>query len=283
MARNDVHPLIRDEVGTLMRRARQEVALCYPNSYRVAGSSLGFQVIYRALNSRESVACHRFVLEESRPRPVRSLEYNRELADYDAILVSIAYELDLVNLVHLLDDAGIPPLAADRGPQHPAVIVGGPLTTSNVLPLGPFADVVVMGEADHAVFTLLDWFEAGLDRAGIVQAAQDVRGFWVPAVQGDAVPNQISVDADCLPALGQWRSPQAEFKDMMLLEASRGCPRFCKFCVVRAPVAPMRDPSLERVIAALDLPEYLDAPRVGFVGAAVSDWAPIKDALRAAL
>ncbi len=283
LARNDVNPLIRDEIGTLMRRAEREVVLCYPNSYRVAGSSLGFQVIYRALNSRDEVACHRAVLEDSRPKPARSLEFAKELADYDAILVSIAYELDLVNLVHLLDDAGIPPLARDRGPQYPPIIVGGPLTTSNVLPLGPFADVVVMGEADESVFTLLDWFEAGLDKAAILHAAQDVAGFWIPDTQGDAVPNQISVEAHCLPALGQWRSPQAEFKDMMLLEASRGCPRFCKFCVVRAPVAPMRDPALERVIAALDRPEYQEAPRVGFVGAAVSDWAPIKDALRAAL
>lgn len=283
MPRADVHPLIADEVGTLRRRAEREVVLCYPNSYRVAGSSLGFQVIYRALNSSQGVACHRAVLEETRPRPLRSLEFDKNVSDYDAILVSIAYELDLANLVHLLDDAGIPPLARDRGPQHPVVIVGGPLTTSNVLPLGPFADLVVMGEADSAVFALLAWLEAGLDKAALLAAARDEPGFWQPARHGDAVPNQLSVDAHCLPALGQWRSPQAEFRDMMLLEASRGCPRFCKFCVVRAPVAPMRDPALERVVAALDRPEYAAAPRVGFVGAAVSDWAPIKQALAAAI
>ena len=282
MAR-DVHPLIADETGTLFRRAPREVVLCYPNTYRVAGSSLGFQVIYRALNSRPGVACHRAVLEESRPRPVKSLEFGQELRHYDAILVSIAYELDLANLVHLLDDAGIAPLAADRKPNDPVVIVGGPLTTSNVLPLGPFADLVVMGEADLAVYTLLDWLDGGLEKREMLAAAQDVRGFWLPDVHGDAVPDQLSVDAHVLPALGVWRSPQAEFRDMMLLEASRGCPRFCKFCVVRAPVAPMRDPALERVVAALDLPEFASAPRVGFVGAAVSDWAPIQDALRAAI
>lgn len=278
-----LHPLIADETGTQVRHARQEVVLCYPNTYRVAGSSLGFQVIYGALNSRETVACHRAVLEEKRQKPLRSLEVGKNLRDYNAILVSIAYELDLANLVHLLEDAGIPPLAQDRGPHFPPVIVGGPLTTSNVLPLGPFADIVVMGEADLAVYTLLDWFEAGADKATMLQNARDLPGFWLPQTQGDAVPNQLSVDAHVLPALGIWRSPQAEFRDMMLLEASRGCPRFCKFCVVRNPVAPMRDPALERVVAALDLPQFQDAPRVGFVGAAVSDWAPIKDALKAAI
>ena len=44
------------EIGTLTRRAAIEVVLCYPNSYRVAGSSLGMQVIYRALNSRETTS-----------------------------------------------------------------------------------------------------------------------------------------------------------------------------------------------------------------------------------
>ena len=281
-------PLIADETGTMLRRADREVVLCYPNTYRVAGSSLGVQVIYRALNSRESVACHRAVLAEDaleggKLRPVTSLEFGKPIGDYDAICVSIAYELDLGHLALMLEASGIPALASDRTNAHPPVIVGGPLTTSNVLPLGLFADVVVMGEADHAVFTLLDWFEAGMDRATLIKTAVATKGCWVPSVHGDAVPDQLSVREDALPALGVWHSPQAEFRDMMLLEASRGCPRFCKFCVVRAPVAPMREPELARVIAALDRPEYAQAPRVGFVGAAVSDWGPIKPAIRAAI
>jgi len=287
-------PLIADETGTPLRRADREVVLCYPNTYRVAGSSLGFQVIYRALNSRESVACHRAVLVEdlqtasqsssSQPwAPVTSLECGKPLAEYDAICVSIAYELDLANLAMMLEASGIPALAAERTDRHPPIVVGGPLTTSNVLPLGLFADVVVMGEADHAVFTLLDWFEAGMDRNAVLQAAAHTPGCWVPSAHADAVPDLLSVGEASLPALGVWHSPQAEFKNMMLLEASRGCPRYCKFCVVRAPVAPMREPALDRVIAAMDRPEYKDAPRIGFVGAAVSDWAPIKPALRAAI
>jgi len=278
-------PLLAGEIGTLTRRAATEVVLCYPNSYRVAGSSLGMQVIYRALNSRETVACHRAVVPEGGVQSgIASLEIAKPLADYDALCVSIAYELDLANLCLMLERSGIPALAAERGPQHPPIVVGGPLTSSNALPLGLFADVVVMGEADQLVTTLLDWFEAGLDREALQKVAASTPGCWVPALHGDAVPELLSVrDLDLLPAYGAWHSPQAEFKDMMLVEASRGCPRYCKFCVVRAPVAPMRSPELERVIAVLDRPEFEAAPRVGFVGAAVSDWPPIKDALRAAI
>lgn len=280
--------VLATETGTLHRRANVEVALVYPNTYRVAGSSLGFQVIYRALNQRADVACHRAVLPElavhgQTPPPVRTLEVDKPLADYDAILVSIAYELDLGNLAMLLEASGIAAFAADRGADAPPVIVGGPLTTSNVLPLGPLADVVVMGEADEAIAQVLEWLAQRPSRQALQQIAKDVKGMWVPAVHGEAVPNLLSVGGDELPVLGQWRSPDAEFGDMMLLEASRGCPRYCKFCVVRAPMAPMREPELERVIAALDRPEFAQSPRVGFVGAAVSDWRPIKGALRAAI
>ncbi len=280
-------PLDR-EFGTLYRRAPVEVALVYPNTYRVAGSSLGFQVIYSALNAEPDLACHRAVLPDEaqtgqRPPAVRSLEFAKPLAHYDAILVSIAYELDIGNLAMLLEASGIAALARDRSPTAPPVVIGGPLTTSNVLPIGPIADLVVLGEADEAIHTVRAWLAQRPTRAALAQMARDVPGMWVPALHGDAVPGLLSVRGDHLPALGQWRSPDAEFGDMMLLEASRGCPRYCKFCVVRAPVAPMREPELQRVVQALDRPEYASAPRIGFVGAAVSDWAPIKGALQAAI
>lgn len=282
-----VHPL-QGEVGTLLRRAQTEVVLCYPNTYRVAGASLGFQVIYRLLNSRDAVSCQRAVLREDafvadNPGPIHSLEHDQPLTDFAAILFSIAYELDIPHVAEMLARASISPLAKDRGPGDQPIIAGGPLTQSNVLPLAPFVDIVVMGEAEEAVVSLLDWFEAGLPRAEMMRVASQTRGFWVPEIHGDAVPDVLSVRGPHIPALGQWYSPQAEFKNMALLETSRGCPRFCRFCVVRAPVSPMRSPELERVVAALDQAPYIDAPRVGFVGAAVSDWPYIKGALRAAV
>ncbi len=278
-------PLLAGEVGTFWRRAPAEVVLCYANSYRVAASSLGFQVIYRDLNQRDDLACHRAVYEPPPGRgplpPIRSLEYGKRLDEYDAILVSLAYELDLANLALMLQACGLSPLASERPESAPPLIVGGPVTTSNVLPLGVFADVVVMGEADQVVTQLADILAERPSRAELRRWAAEVPGLWVPLLQGDAVPAQRSVGPECLPALGQFRSPNAEFSDMMLLEASRGCPRYCTFCVVRAPLAPMREPELDRVVAALDRPEFAASPRVGLVGAAVSDWGPIKGAMRA--
>lgn len=281
-------PLLVDERGTLYRRASQELVLCYPNTYRVAGASLGFQVVYRILNSRQAISCERAILpdgafEPSWRGPLRSMEHGQPLGAFSVILFSIAYELDIPHLAWMLEAGGVSALAAERGDDGPPVIVGGPMTQSNALPLGPFVDAVVMGEAEDALEDLLDAFEADLPKKELLLRIADVPGVWVPSLHGDAVPNVLVARGAHIPAHGVWTSPHSEFKNMALLETSRGCPRYCKFCVVRAPASPMRSPELDRVVRALDQGIFKDAERVGFVGAAVSDWPFIKGALRAAV
>ncbi|MCO4760581.1 MAG: radical SAM protein [Myxococcales bacterium] len=281
-------PVLATERGTLYRRAPQELVLCYPNHYRVAGASLGLQVVYRILNSRAAVSCERAVLpddcfEPSWRGPLRSMEHGQPLGAFSSVLFSIAYELDIPHLAWMLQAGGIAPLAADRSDSAPPIIAGGPMTQSNVLPLGPFVDAVVVGEAEDALESVLDAYEADLPKAEFLKVLSEINGVWVPSLHGDAVPNVLVARGAHIPAHGVWTSPDSEFRNMALLETSRGCPRYCKFCVVRAPASPMRSPELDRVVSALDSGIYRDAARVGFVGAAVSDWPFIKPALRAAV
>jgi len=280
--------LLADERGTLYRRASRELVLCYPNNYRVAGASLGYQVVYRLLNSRHSISCERAVLpddafEPGWRGPLRSMEHGQPLGAFSTVLFSIAYELDIPHLAWMLQAGGIAPLADDRSASTAAVIVGRPMTQSNALPLAPFVDAVVMGEAEDALEDILDALEEDLPKAALLQRLAGVRGVWVPSLHGDAVPDVLVARGAHIPARGVWTSPHSEFRNMALLETSRGCPRYCKFCVVRAPASPMRSPELARVVKALDEGIYRDAERVGFVGAAVSDWPFIKGALRAAI
>ncbi len=288
MARSSNAHVLAHETGTLTRRAGIECVLCYPNTYRVAGASLGYQVVYRILNSRPELSCQRAVLPDDafttdRALPIRSLEHGMGLEQFDAILFSIAYELDIPHVAEMLRRASINPLADERSSDDPPVIAGGPLTQSNVLALGAFIDIGVIGEAEVALQSLLDWLQAGMPKAEMMALAAQTPGFWVPTIHGNAVPDVLAVYGQHIPAIGQWYSSEAEFRDMALLETSRGCPRYCRFCVVRAPVSPMRSPPLQSVVDALDHEPYLSAPRIGFVGAAVSDWPHIKGALAAAV
>lgn len=275
--------MVAEERGTIFREAPCKVGLCYPNPYRVAMSSLGYQVIYRMFNSRPSLAAERIVLDDEAENggrlrdPPRSLEQGRLLSDFDLLAFSVSYDLDIMGLFAMLQAAGIPARRDARRPSDPPILLGGPVTASNTLPFGPFIDMAVIGDGEQAVEALMDLLERDLDRDALLLAASSIEGMWVPEIHGDAIPATQKVTAGVLPAYGQIVTPNAELSNMFLVEASRGCPRFCKFCLVRAPESPMRESELGRVLARI--PE--DAPRVGFVGAAVSEWEGIREALRA--
>ena len=67
-------------------------------------------------------------------------------------------------MIRLLDGAGIPVLAADRGPRDPIVIGGGPLTDSNPSALLPFVDVLISGEAEDELPAAVSRIEAVASR-----------------------------------------------------------------------------------------------------------------------
>lgn len=275
------HELLADETGTIFRDATLRIGLCYPNPYRVAMSSLGYQVIYRLMNSRPYACAERIVLPDDvellrkRNTAPTSLETGRPLGDFDLLAFSVAYDLDISGFFDLLDMSGVPLMREDRRPTDPPVMLGGPLTASNPLPFGPFIDLAVIGDGERAVEALMDVLADVTDRDDLLARASVIPGVWVPELHGDRVPPTQKVTSG-LPAIAQITTPHAELSDMFLVEASRGCPRFCKFCLVRAPESPMRESELERVLAAI--PDH--ARRVGFVGAAVSEWTPIREALR---
>ena len=283
--RQATRALIDSERGTIRKEGRFRVALCHAAPYSVAMSSLGFQVVYRLINERPDFVCERSVYPDD-PRawrdsrlPLYTLESERPVAESDLVAFSIAFEPDIFNLVDMLDLAGMTPLRAERGPSEPPVLVGGPITTSNALPLGPFADIVVNGDAEDVIGGLLDAVEAGGGKDAILERCAALPGVWVPAIHGDRVPDNLRAAAHHLPAAAQIVTPRAELSNMFLVEASRGCPRYCTFCVIRATVQPMRESDPEALLAAV--PDW--APRVGFVGAAVSDYAHIKEALEGAI
>jgi len=273
--------LLAAERGTILREAPLKVGLCYPLPYRAAMSSLGYQVVYRAFNSRPTVSCERLVLPDDvaehrrRRLPLASLETGRPASDFDLLGVSATWDLDLLGFFDLMDLAGVPALRSERGPADPPVLLGGPLTASNPLPFGPFIDLAVIGDAEVALEQLLDILADVQSREDLLERAARIPGVWVPELHGDRVPATQKVTVG-LPAVGQIVTPHTELSNMFLIEASRGCPRYCKFCLVRAPESPMRQSEVARVLAHIPP----DAPRVGFVGAAISEWDGIREALR---
>lgn len=263
------------ETGTLVDHSPEAIALLYPSPYHTGMSSLGFQTLYRSINARPGRAAHRAFLPDEIESASTILTYEtlRPVGDYRVIGLSVAYELELAGVIRALQIAGIPPLARDRGPEHPFILAGGPLTFSNPLPLAPFADVILMGEADDTVHEALDLIFAERGASLLRQIADAIPSAFVPSLHDEMPPIARADDAH-LPARSQITTPDTELRDMFLIEPERGCHRGCTYCVMRRSTnGGMRLFKPEDVLA--HVPEH--ARRVGLVGAATTDHPRITD------
>lgn len=279
------------ERGTVFKQAQLAFALVYPSPYHVGMSSLGYQTIYRGLNGLPGVCAERAFLPDDAERAraanegLATYESRRPVGDFPVVAFSLAYELELAGVVTCLDLAGIPALAADRAltsgntvRRPPLVVIGGPITFSNPVPAGPFADVMLMGEAEQLIVTLVEAVrDAGEDRAELLARLAKVPGFYVPSIHGERVPLIAAADDASLPAYSQILTPHTELSDMFLIEPERGCHRGCTYCVMRRSTnGGMRLVPPARVLSLV--PDQ--ARRVGLVGAAVTDHPGLATILR---
>jgi radical SAM superfamily enzyme YgiQ (UPF0313 family) len=194
------------------------------------------------------------------------------------IAFSVAYETELAGLIQTLELAGIPPLARDRSELHPFVLAGGPLTFSNPLPLAPFVDAVIMGEADQSVHTVLDVIFGSDSKDSTMRTLSGHPHVFVPSAHGDILPPIDKADTTTLPAFSQITTPHTELRNMFLIEPERGCHRGCTYCVMRRSTNDgMHIIEKDRILSLI--PDT--AKRVGLVGAATTDHPQITDVVNA--
>jgi radical SAM superfamily enzyme YgiQ (UPF0313 family) len=270
------------EIGTVRKEAPTRIALVYPSPYRVAMASLGYQAIYRRLNQLPGIAADRAMLpdelaaDQATRTPLLTLEREQPVGAYPIVAFSIASELEIAGAIACLELAGLAPLAADRPDDGPLVVAGGPLTFSNPAPLGPFFDVILLGEAEDLVAELAELAHAG-DRAAALARFADRPGVYVPARHGDRVPAVAQAADHHLPARSQIVTPASALASMFLTEAARGCSRGCTYCVMRRSTnGGMRVVPRAEILAGI--PDH--ARRVGLVGAAVTDHPEIVELVR---
>lgn len=273
---------LSDEIGTLSKQAPERVALVYPSPYHVAMSSLGFQQIYRTTNATPGRSAERAFLpddlEAHRGVPLFTYESMRPVSDFPVIGLSVAFELELAGVVRVLELAGLAPLAEDRRERDPFVLAGGPLTFSNPLPLAPYADAILMGEADETTQRALDVIFGCATKEEAKRAlAREIPSCFVPDLH-EELPEVAKCPDSLLPAYAAIRTPHTELSNMFLLEAERGCHRQCAYCVMRRSTnGGMRIVPKERILELVPS----DAAKVGLVGAAVSDHPKIAEIVEA--
>jgi len=261
------------ERGSTYQPGPHRVAMLYPSPYRAGMSSLGYQQIL-AVARDAGLSVERAFLPDDvdawrvARQSLVTYETHSPVGGFPLIAVSLAYELEITGLIQALELAGVPPLRRDRGPHDPLVLIGGPISMASPLVAAPFADAMLLGEAEDTAPTGLATFFDSDDRAAWLDTIEGLPGGYVPERHGAQVPAIAKASDTCLPAHSRILSPDAELSDMFLIEGERGCHRMCSFCVMRRTTnGGMRLVTPERILSYI--PEH--ARKVGLVGAAISD------------
>ena len=271
-----------DEQGVITKDwgGRLPVALIYPNSYYLGMSNLGVHSVYSIFNSYNRVVCERVFTDTLEKNAPAAIESGRPLTDFAVLAFSISYELDYFNIIKILKDSRIPLLAAERDESHPLVIAGGPCVTSNPLPLAPFIDAFCVGDAEPLAPELLQVLinEAGGVRHTILKALAALPGIYVPQIPAEKVYRQWAKDLNDFATKTVVLTENTELGDSFLIEAERGCPRGCRFCMVASAYAPMRIREADKILKQA-WEGLHHRRRVGLVGPAVTDHPQITEIL----
>jgi radical SAM superfamily enzyme YgiQ (UPF0313 family) len=276
-------------------------AVCYPNSYRVGMASLGYQLAWGAFAAHPAFRPQRYFASYSGKPPAgvvkdaAGLEYGEPLFRAGVVAFSVYYELDYMRVYGMLAGGAVRPWAAERGEFDPFVLLGGPAVTANPEPLAPFADAVVLGDAEESLPAVLDAIAAGVGapRRDVLARMAEVPGVYVPAlyrvlyggpgspaavVPREGAPARVSASRvdDLTPYRGgSWlATPHAEFGKLLLLEPIRGCGRSCSFCQTAAVSSPPRRRELASLWPVVDEVEG-KVGKAGLVGAALADYGDV--------
>lgn len=271
------------ELGSVVKDkkdVRIRFAFCFPDIYEVGMSHLGMKILYGLFNAQPDVWCERVFAPEADMEqamrengiPLFGLESRDPIRDFDFLGFTLQYELCYTAILHMLDLAGLPLRAADRGEDCPLVVGGGPCAC-NPEPLADFFDLFTLGEGEEVNLELLELYRrhkaSGYRKADFLREAARIEGVYVPSLytvsyQPDGtvqavtpkegapsrVRKRIVQDLDDAYYPASFVVPFIDIvHDRAMSEIFRGCIRGCRFCQAGFIYRPVREKSPETIDA----------------------------------
>ena len=270
------------EYGQIVKdreKVKARFAFCFPDSYEIGMSNLGVRILYGVLNRDEDIWCERvyapWIDMEDKMRehhiPLWAHESGDPIADFDFIGFTLQYEMSYTNVLNMLDLAGLPLRAADRGEDAPLVIGSGPCSY-NPEPVADFFDLFNIGEGEEMLPEIVRLYikmkeDGSYTKAGFLrEAARSIEGVYVPSLYDVSynedgtvkaytpkypdvparVRKRIVKDLDTMYFPDKLVMPYLEtVQDRIMLEVFRGCIRGCRFCQAGIIYRPVREKSPE--------------------------------------
>lgn len=286
------------------------IAFCFPDTYEVGMSHLGLQILYFFFNRREDTYCERcfapwYDMEEKMREnniPLFALETGAPVKSFDFVMFTLQYEMSYTNIINMLNLAGIPLYARDRGEDDPIIIGGGPCAY-NPEPLADFFDIFYIGEGEVSYDEFLDMYrehkKSGGTKDEFLQKALKIAGIYLPKFYDvtykengevesikpnhpdapETIRKVIVTDMDKVFYPEKQLVPLIEVvHDRVTLEVFRGCIRGCRFCQAGYVYRPVREKSTERLVeCSKSLVEYSGHDEISLTSLSTGDFTDFKN------
>jgi len=251
---------IGGELGTVREGfdpAGANILLTFPDAYEVGMSHQGLRILYSLLKEQPDTFCDLAYTPwpdmEKKMRaeglPLFGLESRHPAGQFDIVGFSLGYELAYSNMLTMIDLAGSPLRASDRGEGDPIFIAGGSCTLNPAV-VSPFLDLILLGDGEEGVLDaaaiVREMKTAGATRADTLLRLREIDGAWWPGVTRP-VRARVLKDLNTFSPPAQLVPVMEPVHDRLALEVMRGCVRGCRFCQAGMITRPVR----ERDAAAL--------------------------------
>ena len=246
---------------------KTKIGLLYPNTYRVAMTSLGVQLLYFLFNSWDNFVCERIFKPLNPNIPPYSLENQKKLSDFDILAISCQFEHDYIQAIDLLYRGNINTDARKRSEEEPLILIGGPSATANPSPILFLPDIFFLGDIEPVSEKLRLAFEMRSKKERIESLVSipgimalnyhyDEKGKWV----GDKVESVKVKDLSTsfypikqiMPEDVKGTKNEPIFGSAFYLETDRGCSERCMFCFVGHCRFPRTGRSYESLVKIID-------------------------------
>ena len=272
------------------KRCKERVLMCFSDKYEIGMSNVGIRILYHMLNDMDDVVCERCFAPDldlagklkEHNLQLFSIETKKTFKDFDIIGFSVQFELQYTNIAYMLDLAGFPYYAKDRGEAFPLVIAGGPCSV-NPMPYADFFDAILIGDGEINLKGIVELHKElkgqGLTKEEFLNIAKDkIDGIYVPRFK-NKVKRAIVQDLDKAYFPTKILVPNCEIvHDRSTIELFRGCANGCRFCQACFYYRPIRERKVDTLVEyAKQLMDNTGYEELSLSSLSTSDYSHLKE------